>query len=164
MVYASTWLDATALYRLVERSKSMFRSAASARRPSGKHVAGLCAALFLSLTVPAMAQQYTITDLGAPFQGSKIVPTGINNNGVVVGWVGTEPNTVPFRWDSVNGLVSLGYVHSGDTYAAANGINDTGNISGFSGPPGSISGFIGSGFALTPSNDQGIPAHYKSSY
>src|ERR1039457_3095554 len=68
--------------------------------------------------------------------------TGINNQGVVVGYCGFNYSGwfQAFRWDSTNGIRSLGLgAIAGYPYYAAEAINDAGAIAydnwSFSGPP-----------------------------
>jgi probable HAF family extracellular repeat protein len=93
---------------------------------------GLLVALILVVGGPAIAQRYSITDLGT-IQGSTFsVAPGVNNLGHVVGCTYCS-NTFggAFLWTPQNGLQILPLLPSGGaTYASA--INDSDQVAGLS--------------------------------
>jgi hypothetical protein len=109
-----------------------------AMRNIGK--SGLCLALlalcYFARTVPAAAQSYTITDLGA-LQGTKLgndstsSPYGLNNLGEAVG-TSSNPSAAIATLFSNGTATSLGFLDAqvGDDVSIANAINDTGDIAG----------------------------------
>jgi probable HAF family extracellular repeat protein len=101
----------------------------------------------------ALADGWTITDLGVLTTGGMSYATGINNNGQVVGWSAgndTTTGTTAFIWDSANKMQSLG------TSGAATGINSAGQVVGYSkDASGAYQAFLWSG---------GSPQSLASSY
>lgn len=80
----------------------------------------------------ALADGWTITDLGTLTVGGMSYATGINNNGQVVGWSAgfdTTTGTTAFIWDSTNKMQSLGTL--GGSRSAATGINNAGQVVGY---------------------------------
>lgn len=73
--------------------------------------------------------RYQVTDLGYLFQSSdNVVAQGMNNNGMVVGQVGTRG----FCWDPATGtMTSLGYL-GGWGASSAFAVNDSGVVVGYS--------------------------------
>jgi probable HAF family extracellular repeat protein len=80
----------------------------------------------------ALADGWTITDLGTYVSGGMSYATGINNNGQVVGWYAgfdTTTGTTAFIWDTTNKMQSLGTL--GGSRSAATGINNAGQVVGY---------------------------------
>ncbi|MCC7407708.1 MAG: DUF3466 family protein [Phycisphaeraceae bacterium] len=80
-------------------------------------------------TDAASTVRYQVTDLGYLFQSSdNVVAQGMNNNGMVVGQVGTRG----FCWDPTTGtMTSLGYL-GGWGASSAFAVNDSGVVVGYS--------------------------------
>jgi probable HAF family extracellular repeat protein len=79
----------------------------------------------------ALADGWTITDLGTYVSGGMSYATGINNNGQVVGWyagVDTTQGTTAFMWQNGT-MTSLGTL--GGSSSAATGINNAGQVVGY---------------------------------
>jgi hypothetical protein len=79
----------------------------------------------------AVAQHYTITDLGP------LSPTAINTWGQVVG----NLNGHAFMWTKVGGLRDLGLL-PGATFSTAAAVNDSGVVTGTSDGPGTLHGDV----------------------
>jgi len=102
----------------------------------------LFAAILLAGSVGAVAQTYTVTDLGVLKGGNESSGFWINNLGDVVGCSDTEtvqgyPCTGlvagqhAFLWTKAGGMKDLGTL-SGATVSGAQGINDSGTVVGYS--------------------------------
>lgn len=90
----------------------------------------LVAAVLLAAPLTAVAQQYTVTDLGT-LGGAFSTPTGINSAGQVSGISETASSTIYQAFLYSNGaLTSLGTL--GGNAAEAEGINDAGQVVGYS--------------------------------
>jgi probable HAF family extracellular repeat protein len=97
--------------------------------------------LVLCLGCFAVAQTYTITDLGVLSGDSASFGTGISPSGLIVGCSDTSAgNTFPcsagvpghaFLWSKTGGMQDLG-VLSGGTFSAAYAVNDSKQVVGFS--------------------------------
>ena len=89
----------------------------------------LAPSLFLFCLMPALAlaQGYTITDLGP------LAPTAINSWAQVVG----NYNNHAYIWTKINGMQDLGII-SGGTFSWATGINDLGTVTGTADGPGMV--------------------------
>jgi probable HAF family extracellular repeat protein len=92
----------------------------------------LLAVLILTVSLPALAQRYGITDLGT-IQGSTYNwATGVNNLGHVVGCAGcSDINTPAFIWTPQDGMQKLALLPSGGA-AYASAINDSDQVAGLS--------------------------------
>jgi hypothetical protein len=105
-----------------------------------------CAWLFLAGTLSAVAQTYTITEIGVLKGNNESSGFWLNSAGEVVGCSYTGiPNDYPctgtagqhaFLWSKSAGLKDLGTM-SGGTISGATGINDSGEIVGYSNVKGS---------------------------
>lgn len=100
-----------------------------------------CAWLVLAGTFSALAQTYTITEIGVLKGDNESSGFWLNSAGQVVGCSDTALNGYPctgmtagqhaFLWSKSAGLKDLGTM-SGGTISGANGINDAGQVVGYS--------------------------------
>lgn len=97
----------------------------------------LSVSMILVLWLPAVAQRYSILDLGTVQGGNYSEGGGVNIFGHVAGCADTANNCVPkgtvtgFLWTQENGLQTLPLLPSGQpTFAVA--INDSDEVTGFS--------------------------------
>jgi probable HAF family extracellular repeat protein len=94
---------------------------------------GVWAAMALILVPLAGAQSYTITDLGVLAGGNYTQPAGLNQHGAVVGSANSANSaTHAFLWTSAEGLRDLGALGGLTAESAANGINNSNQVVGFS--------------------------------
>ena len=100
----------------------------------------LWASLSLSSGSLAIAQTYTVTDLGVLGGDSASASIGINSFGEIVGCSDTSTTYYPcsgvnpghaFLWKSKTGMKDLGVLHGDDTSGGV-GINDSGAVVGYS--------------------------------
>jgi len=106
---------------------------------------GLWLAIFTVLGLTASRQvyavSYAVTDLGA-LGGDWSFAFGINDSAQVVG--GAEVGAAPdnwehaFLWEAGTGMTDLGTLGSGDVYSASQGVNDSGQVVGWSDDTGSV--------------------------
>jgi probable HAF family extracellular repeat protein len=96
--------------------------------------------VFSILASAASAQTYTIIDLGVLHGDSASASIGINSVGQIVGCSDTSTTYYPcsglepghaFLWNSKTGMKDLGKLH-GDESSAGGGINDSGEVVGYS--------------------------------
>jgi probable HAF family extracellular repeat protein len=91
---------------------------------------GMWAAVALILVPLAVAQSYTLTDLGT-FGGTNSYATAINDHGEVVGYAQeSDGNQIAFIWTATGGLHSLGTL-SGYSSSGAQGINNLRQVVGW---------------------------------
>ena len=83
---------------------------------------------FVLLSAEAVAQTYTLTDLGVLPGITTGVGRGLNNSGHVVGWCVTEA----FLWTPESGMVQLPHYGS-RTFHAAYDVNDSDVVVGSAG-------------------------------
>ena len=105
-------------------------------------IAGVCAAFVLASATFAVAQTYTIADLGVLKGNNESSGFWINNLGDIVGCSDTQtvegyPCTGlvagqhAFYWSKISGMKDLGTL-SGGTVSGATGLNDSGTVVGYS--------------------------------
>lgn len=98
------------------------------------------AAMALTLVHLARAQSYTITDLGVLAGGSYTEAAGLNQHGAVVGAANSVNSaTHAFLWTSAGGLRDIGTLGGPDADSAANGINNSNQVVGYSFLPNNAS-------------------------
>ncbi len=110
---------------------------------AGNKRIGVTLGVALLATVTALAQNhtYTASDLGA-LRGGSAVPKTVSAGGAVVGRSG-EPHgesTQAFLWNRGR-LMGLGFLPGGD-YSAAFGVNDAGQVVGYSNTATALRGFL----------------------
>lgn len=111
--------------------------------------------------VSPLSAQIAFFNIGSALQ----VPTGVSNNGIVVGTGGITPgnatNARAYRWSEATGAVSLGTL-PGDAQSRAVGISADGSvIAGWSSPDSTVSSPVYRPFVWNSSTgmtDLGLPA------
>ena len=104
----------------------------------------------------APAEHYVITDLGTLSGQPNSQAFGVNSSGAVTGFsyttIGTGPSDDPraFLWTSAGGMQNIGALFSYTNKTYAMGINDGGQVVGYSVPPvPQPHGFVYSGGTMT---------------
>lgn len=77
--------------------------------------------------------QYRLIDLGDIPDGYEYsFAHDLNNHGQITGFLrSNDGGSQPFFWDPTNGYQVIPYLQTGDTFGAGNGINDQGQVVGF---------------------------------
>src|SRR5947209_2092318 len=91
----------------------------------------LIALIICSWLSSAVAQRYTVTDLGTLPGDSESEARGISNVGQIVGTSSGQSGSRAFLWNTSTGMQSLGTL-DGDADSQAFAVNDSGQVVGAS--------------------------------